>query len=164
MTFTLSSPTIKDGQTLPNAQVYDQGGYGGQNRSPALQWKNAPENTKSFALSVYDPDAPTGSGFWHWYVINIPANINELPENAGDPVAPVLPEMARQMKNDIAENGFVGAFPPLGDKPHRYIFTLYALGVERLELPDNATTAFTGFNVKANAIDEASLTATYQHL
>lgn len=163
MTFTLSSSTMKDGDNLPTAQVYDQGGYGGKNRSPALHWQNAPEGTKSFALSVYDPDAPTGSGFWHWYVINLPADINELPENAGNPSTPNLPATARQMKNDIAENGFVGAFPPKGDKPHRYIFTIYALGVAHLDLPDNATTAFTGFNVKANAIAEASLTLTYQH-
>lgn len=164
MTFTFSCPTIKDGDVLPNAQVYDQGDYGGKNLSPALRWENAPEGTKSFALSVYDPDAPTGSGFWHWYVINIPSHINALPENAGNPEAPSLPAGARQMRNDIAEKGFVGAFPPKGDKPHRYIFTLYALGVDNVELPDDATTAFTGFNVKANAIAEATFTATYQHL
>lgn len=163
MTFTLSSPTIQNGDTLPMAQVYDQGGYGGQNISPALRWENAPDGTKSFAVSVYDPDAPTGSGFWHWYLINIPADVTELAENAGNPNQPSVPATARQMKNDIAENGFVGAFPPKGDKPHRYIFTVYALAVECLDLPDNATTAFAGFNVKGNAIAEASLTATYQH-
>ncbi len=162
MTFTLTCPTIREGDTLPRAQVYDQGGYGGDNRSPALRWENAPEQTKSFALSVYDPDAPTGSGFWHWYVINIPASVCELAENAGSPNAPQLPAEARQMSNDIAERGFVGAFPPKGDKPHRYIFTVYALGVETLDLPENATTAFAGFNVKANALAEASFTAYYQ--
>lgn len=164
MTFTLTSPTMKDGDTLPKTHVYDQGGYGGQNISPALRWQNAPDGTKSFAVSVYDPDAPTGSGFWHWYVINIPADVNELPENAGNSNHPSVPATARQMKNDVAENGFVGAFPPKGDKPHRYIFTVYALGVEQLDLPENATTAFAGFNVKANAIDEATFTVTYQHL
>ncbi len=164
MTFTLTCPTIKAGDTLPTAHVYDQGGYGGENRSPALLWRDAPAETKSFALSVYDPDAPTGSGFWHWYVINIPANVSELVENAGNPKNPHLPEGARQMNNDIAEKGFVGAFPPKGDKPHRYIFTVYALGTERLDLPDNATTAFAGFNVKANALAEASFTAYYQYV
>lgn len=163
MTFTLTCKTIKDGDTLPKKQVYDQGGYGGENISPALQWNNAPEGTKSFALSVYDPDAPTGSGFWHWYVINIPADVTSLAEGAGNPEKPSVPSSARQMNNDIAEKGFVGAFPPQGDTPHRYIFTVYALGVEQLELPDNATTAFTGFNVKANALAEASFTAYYQH-
>ncbi len=164
MTFKLTCPTIKAGDTLPVAQVYHQGGYGGENRSPALQWENAPAGTKSFALSVYDPDAPTGSGFWHWYVINLPASVQQLAENAGDPNHPNLPAGARQMNNDIAEKGFVGAFPPKGDKPHRYVFTVYALGVERLDLPENATTAFAGFNVKANALAEASFTAYYQHL
>ncbi|PIE45815.1 MAG: YbhB/YbcL family Raf kinase inhibitor-like protein [Gammaproteobacteria bacterium] len=164
MTFTLSCATIKNGDILPKAQVYDQGDYGGQNRSPALKWENAPEGTKSFALSVYDPDAPTGSGFWHWYVINLSADTTELAEDAGNPNAANMPKSVRQMNNDIAEPGFVGAFPPKGDKPHRYIFTVYALGVERLDLPDNATTAFAGFNVKANAIGEASFTAYYQHV
>ncbi len=163
MTFTLTCPTMQNGDTLPMAHVYDQGDYGGQNISPALSWKNAPADTKSFALSVYDPDAPTGSGFWHWYIINIPANINELPENAGNPDNPKLPSTAQQMKNDLAENAFVGAFPPKGDKPHRYIFTVYALDVEQLTLPNNATTAFAGFNVKSHAIAEATFTVTYQH-
>lgn len=163
MLFTLTSPTIKEGERLPKRHVYDQGGYGGENISPALRWDNAPENTKSFALSVYDPDAPTGSGFWHWYVINIPKHVNELLENAGNPNTPSLPDGARQMKNDTAEKGFVGAFPPVGDKPHRYIFTIYALNVERLDLPDEATTAFAGFNVKGHVLAEATLTAYYQH-
>lgn len=164
MTFTLICPTITDGQTLPKQQVYNQGDYGGENISPALQWHNAPEGTKSFAVSIYDPDAPTGSGFWHWYVINIPNTVNELVVDAGNPNTPNIPEGARQMLNDISESGFVGAFPPKGDKPHRYIITVYALSIEKLELPDNATTAFTGFNVKANTLAEASLTATYQHI
>lgn len=164
MTFSLSSPSIADGDTLPKKHVYDQGEYGGQNRSPALKWENAPAETQSFALSIYDPDAPTGSGFWHWYVINIPADITELPENAGNPQQPNLPAGARQMKNDIAENGFVGAFPPKGDSPHRYIFTIYALRVAHLDLPADATTAFAGFNVKANTLASASFTAIYQHL
>lgn len=164
MTFTLTATTFNDGETLPKKHVYNQGGYGGENSSPALKWENAPEGTKSFALSVYDPDAPTGSGFWHWYVINIPADVTELAEGAGSPSSPSVPNAARQMSNDIAEQGFVGAFPPQGDAPHRYIFTVYALGVEHIDLPDNATTAFTGFNVKANAIAEASITAHYQHV
>lgn len=163
MTMTLTCPTITNGETLPLAQVYDQGDYNGGNRSPALQWANAPKDTKSFAISAYDPDAPTGSGFWHWYVINLPADCHALPENAGNPQQPNLPTGARQMNNDIAEKGFVGAFPPKGDQPHRYIFTVYALSIETLDLPANATTAFAGFNVKANTIAEASLTACYQH-
>lgn len=163
MTFSLTCPTISDGATLPKNHVYDQDGYGGENISPALKWENAPTETKSFALSVYDPDAPTGSGFWHWYVVNIPADVTELAENAGNPANPNIPNVARHMHNDIAEKGFVGAFPPQGDAPHRYIFTVYALGVETLNLPENATTAFAGFNVKGNAIAEASFTAYYQH-
>ncbi|WP_143324775.1 YbhB/YbcL family Raf kinase inhibitor-like protein [Rappaport israeli] len=160
-TMTLKSPSIEDGQTLPNTHVYNQNGYNGANRSPALSWHNAPENTQSFALSIYDPDAPTGSGFWHWYLINLPANCHSLPENAGNPEAPNLPDSARQMRNDLSEYGFVGAFPPKGDKPHRYIITVYALDIPKLELPDNATTAFAGFNVLSHTIAQASLSAYY---
>lgn len=159
--FTLTSPSIEANGTLPNAQVYNDWGYNGDNLSPELHWQGAPAETKSYALSCYDPDAPTGSGFWHWYVINLPATTNHLPVNAGNPDHPQLPTGARQMRNDIAQTGFVGAFPPKGDKPHRYIFTLYALSIEQLDLPDNATTAFCGFNVLANTIATASFTAYY---
>ncbi len=159
--FTLSSVSMKNGDNLPLAHVYHQNGYNGNNRSPELTWSNPPAGTKSFALSVYDPDAPTGSGFWHWYVINIPAAVKSLAEDAGNPSQPNLPKGARQMRNDISENGFVGAFPPKGDKPHRYIFTVYALDVAKLELPEEATTAFAGFNVHNHMIAKTSFTVYY---
>ncbi|UJF25059.1 YbhB/YbcL family Raf kinase inhibitor-like protein [Suttonella sp. R2A3] len=159
--FILTSPTIKDGDTLPNTHVFNDWGYSGDNQSPELHWQGAPEGTKSFAISCYDPDAPTGSGFWHWYVINLPADCTHLKAGAGNPASPQLPSGARQMNNDIAQKAFVGAFPPQGDKPHRYIFTVYALGVDRLELPENATTAFAGFNVLGNTLAQASFTAYY---
>lgn len=160
-TLTLTSPNINDGDTLPNAQVFNDWGYDGDNQSPALAWQGAPEGTKSFAVSCYDPDAPTGSGFWHWYVINLPADCTQLAAGAGDPQAPNLPKGARQMNNDIAQQGFVGAFPPKGDQPHRYIFTVYALSVAQLDLPANATTAFAGFNVLSNTLAQASFIAYY---
>lgn len=162
MTFQLSSPTLKEGQTLPNAQVFNEWGYPGQNQSPELRWSGAPEGTQSFALSLYDPDAPTGSGFWHWYVINLPATLEHLPAGAGSPENPQLPASARSLRNDFAQNGFIGAFPPKGDAPHRYVFTIYALDVPQLDLPADATTAFAGFNVLSHTLAKATLTLTYQ--
>ena len=159
--FTLTSPTVTEGETLPNTHVFNDWGYKGDNTSPELHWHNAPEGTKGFAVSCYDPDAPTGSGFWHWYVINLPASTTSLPAGAGNPDQPQLPSSARSMNNDIAQKGFVGAFPPEGDKPHRYIFTVYALSVEHLDLPENATTAFAGFNVLGNTLAKATITAHY---
>lgn len=159
--FTLTSPTIREGETLPEAHVFNDWGYKGDNISPELHWHHAPKGTKSFAVSCYDPDAPTGSGFWHWYIINLPADTTSLHAGAGHPVHPQLPPGARSMNNDIAQKGFVGAFPPVGDKPHRYIFTVYALSVERLDLPEDATTAFAGFNVLGNTLAQATLTAQY---
>src|SRR5574343_628045 len=137
--FTLSSPQIKPGATLTDAQVFNGFGCSGGNVSPALAWRNAPEGTKSFALTVYDPDAPTGSGWWHWVVYNIPAGVNALPEGAG----------------------YGGACPPVGDKPHRYIFTVHALKTERLEIPDGATAALIGYMINANKLGSASFTAYY---
>ena len=159
--FTLSSPTIGDGDTLSAAQVFNGFGCSGENTSPALQWSGAPEGTKSFALTVYDPDAPTGSGWWHWQVINIPAEVDSLAANAGSADGEMLPEGARQGPSDYGVKAFGGACPPEGDEPHRYQFTLYALGTETLQVPDNASAALIGFMINANTLDEASFTAKY---
>jgi Raf kinase inhibitor-like YbhB/YbcL family protein len=126
--FKLSSPTIKPHSTLSMDQVFNGFGCTGKNISPALKWSGAPKGTKSFAVTLYDPDAPTGSGWWHWVVYNIPADVTELPEGAGTAGGAKLPKGAMQGRTDYGTHAFGGACPPPGDKPHRYIFTVSAPG------------------------------------
>jgi Raf kinase inhibitor-like YbhB/YbcL family protein len=157
--FTLTSPDLKAGGTIPMKHVGNVMGCPGQNVSPALRWSGAPAGTKSFVVTTYDPDAPTGSGFWHWVVYNIPASTTALPAGAGDPKSGALPSGATQGNTDLAQPGYLGPCPPQGDKPHRYIFTVYALKTAKLELPANATAAMVGFNVHGNQLAKATLTA-----
>lgn len=152
MAFTLTSNDFKDGDVLPDAQVQAKG-----NRSPHLAWSDAPEGTKSFAITVYDPDAPTGSGFWHWTVANIPAGVSEIP--SGGP----LPSGSVEGRTDFGAPGFGGAAPPPGHGPHRYIFTVFAVDTDRLEVtPDNSGAVF-GFNLHFHTLARASITATYEN-
>ncbi|MBI3156503.1 MAG: YbhB/YbcL family Raf kinase inhibitor-like protein [Burkholderiales bacterium] len=157
----LSSPTIKPGSMLTDAQVFKGFGCEGRNISPALKWSGAPKDAKSFAITVYDPDAPTGSGWWHWVVYNIPATVTELPEGAGAADGKGLPAGAVQGRTDFGAPGFGGACPPQGDKPHRYIFTVHALKVDKLDLPPDATAALVGFMINANRLGKASFEARY---
>lgn len=159
--FTLSSPTIKPGSTLTQAQVFNGFGCSGQNISPALKWSGAPAGTKSFAVTVYDPDAPTGSGWWHWVVINLPADSAGLAEGAGPADGKALPAGALQGRTDFGAPGFGGACPPQGAKPHRYIFTVYALKTDKLDVPPDATAALIGFMLNANKLATATFTAKY---
>ena len=159
--FTLASPTIKPGSMLTEAQVFNGFGCSGKNVSPALKWSGAPAGTKSFAITVYDPDAPTGSGWWHWVVYNIPAGTTELPEGAGSADGKGLPAGSVQGRTDFGAPGFGGACPPPGDKPHRYIFTVHALKTEKIEAPADATAALIGFMINANRLGQASFTAKY---
>jgi Raf kinase inhibitor-like YbhB/YbcL family protein len=161
MSFTLSSPEIQADATIDRRFEFDGFGCSGENKSPALKWSGAPEGTKSYAVTVYDPDAPTGSGWWHWFVVNIPASVTELKPDAGAVGGANLPRGASQVRIDYGVNGWGGVCPPEGDPPHRYIFTVYALGTEKLELPPDATAALAGFMVNANAIGKASFTAKY---
>ena len=158
--FTLSSPTIKPGSTLTKAQVFNGFGCSGDNISPELKWSGAPAGTKSFAVTVYDPDAPTGSGWWHWVVINIPGDATGLVEGAGSAVGK-LPAGSVQARTDFGSAGFGGACPPQGDKPHRYIFTVYALKTDKLDVPADATAALVGFMIHANKLGSATFTAKY---
>ena len=152
MTFTLTSNDITDGGVLPDAQVQAKG-----NASPHLKWSGAPEGTKSYAVTCYDPDAPTGSGFWHWTVANIPANVSELP--AGGPV----PTGAVEGRTDFGAPGFGGAAPPPGHGPHRYIFTVFAVDTDKLDVtPDNSGAVF-GFNLHFHTLAKATITATYEN-
>jgi Raf kinase inhibitor-like YbhB/YbcL family protein len=159
--FTLSSPTIKPGSMLTDAQVFKGFGCEGKNISPALKWSGAPSGTKSYAVTVYDPDAPTGSGWWHWVVYNIPASASELPEGAGGADGKGMPAGAAQGRTDFGAPGFGGACPPPGDKPHRYIFTVYALKTDKIDVPADATAALVGFMINANKLGKASFEAKY---
>ncbi|QLA15130.1 YbhB/YbcL family Raf kinase inhibitor-like protein [Desulfolutivibrio sulfoxidireducens] len=159
--FTLSSPDILPGGLLSDKYLFDGFGCAGENISPALHWEHAPQGTKSFAVTIYDPDAPTGSGWWHWVVFDIPASVASLPEGAGDEKGGGLPPGCVQSKTDFGKPGFGGACPPVGDKPHRYVFTVYALDVARLDLPADASAAMVGFTLNAHAKARASFTARY---
>jgi Raf kinase inhibitor-like YbhB/YbcL family protein len=158
--FTLTSTDVKPNGTLGDAQVFNGMGCNGQNQSPELSWKDPPAGAKSFVVTVYDPDAPTGSGWWHWVVYDIPASAKELPRGAGSGQGQ-LPEGAKEGRTDFGKPGFGGACPPPGDKPHRYVFTVYALKVDKLEVPQDASPAMIGFMTKANALDSATFTARY---
>ena len=157
--FALTSTDCADGAPLGPAQVSGVMGAGGQDRSPQLAWSGFPEGTKSFAVTVYDPDAPTHSGFWHWAVANIPVSVTELPSGASDGG---LPEGAVQLRNDAGFAGFVGAAPPAGHGPHRYYVTVHAVDVERLEVPADASPAFLGFNLFSHTLARAVLVGTYE--
>lgn len=156
--FELHSADLRDGQPLASAQVYAGFGCTGGNQSPALSWSAPPAGTQSFALTVYDPDAPTGSGWWHWQVYDIPATVRELP---GAATAQSLPAGSREGRNDYGSLGFGGACPPPGDQPHRYVITLHALKVAHLDVPEGASAALVGYLINANRLDSASLTPLY---
>ena len=153
--FTLKSSELK-GQ-LTNKQVFSGFGCTGENISPELSWENAPKNTKSFAITVYDEDAPTGSGWWHWVVFDISKNKTNLPSGFGN----IDSKDAIQSVTDYGKSGFGGACPPLGDKPHRYIFTVHALDVETLGLDKNATPALVGFMLNSHTLAKSSLISYY---
>ena len=159
--FSLTSPTLKDNGKIGNEQVYSGFGCTGGNISPELQWQNAPKDTKSFALTVYDPDAPTGSGWWHWLIFNIPPSVNKLPAKAGNKDSGQAPKGSIQTITDFGQPGYGGPCPPVGDKPHRYVFTVFALKVEQLPLKEDASGAMVGFFLNQNAIAKATLTALY---
>jgi Raf kinase inhibitor-like YbhB/YbcL family protein len=159
--FTLSSPELKPNAMMPKSFEFNGFGCSGENKSPALKWSGAPKGTKSFAVTVYDPDAPTGSGWWHWVVINIPADVSELPSNAGALNSTTLPSGAVQGRTDYGSAAWGGTCPPPGDKPHHYIFTVYALKTDKLDVPADATAALTGYMIHANALGKASFTARY---
>jgi Raf kinase inhibitor-like YbhB/YbcL family protein len=158
--FTVTSADVHEGKPLADAQVADTFGCKGGNLSPELTWKNAPEGTKSFAVTVYDPDAPTGSGWWHWVLYDVPPTTTSLPTGVGPKAE--LPAGAKGGRNDGGGKDFMGACPPPGDKPHHYIVTVYALKVPTLEVPPDASAAMIGFMLHANTLAKAKLTGTYK--
>lgn len=160
--FTLKSADVPAGSTITQPFAFNGFGCTGQNVSPSLSWINPPAGTKSYALMVHDPDAQTGgAGFWHWVVIDIPANVTSLTRGVGATDGTKLPEAAKHVATDFGTPGWGGPCPPVGDKPHRYIFTLYALKVDKLPVPAQPTASLAGFMVNANAIAKAEFTATY---
>lgn len=158
----VTSTDVKDGERLPQPQVSGLFGAGGQDVSPQLSWSGAPEGTRSFVVTCYDPDAPTASGFWHWAVVNIPADVTELPTGAGDEEGSGLPAGAFQLRNDGGLARYVGAAPPPGHGPHRYYFMVHAVDVESLEVGPDATPAFLGFNLFGHTLARGGITPVYQ--
>src|SRR6201991_1216991 len=158
--FTLTSDSITDGQPLAKPQVSGIMGAGGEDVSPQLSWSGFPAETRSFAVTVYDPDAPTASGFWHWAVANLPADVTELPADVGS--GSNLPGDALTLVNDAGQRRFIGAAPPPGHGPHRYYVAVHAVDVDKLELPEDASPAFLGFNLFQHAIARAYIVGTYE--
>lgn len=158
--FSLSSTDISDGQPLKMAQVSGIMGAGGEDVSPQLTWSGFPEETRSFAVTVFDPDAPTASGFWHWAVANLPATVSELPSGAGD--GSLLPGDALTLCNDAGMRRYIGAAPPSGHGMHRYFVAVHALSVEKLDLAEDASPAYLGFNLFMHAIARAVIHGTYE--
>src|SRR6478736_2703556 len=158
--FHLESASITVGQPLATPQISGILGAGGEDVSPQLSWSGFPDQTRSFAVTVYDPDAPTLSGFWHWAVANLPASVTELPANAGD--GSELPGGAMTLANDAGQKRFIGAAPPPGHGAHRYYVVVHAVGVDKLDLPEGATPAFLGFNLFQQAIARAIIHGTYE--
>lgn len=159
--FKLTSLDISQGALMSNAQEFQGFGCSGGNLSPQLSWTGAPKGTEAFAVFAYDPDAPTGSGWWHWQLVNIPKNITTLAAGAGDPSKSLTPSGARSMKNDYGLVGFGGACPPKGHGAHRYQFTVYALS-KKLELPEDASGALVGYMVRAHSIGSSTIEALYK--
>ncbi len=159
-TFTLKSNDI--GGQMTSQQVYNSFGCSGKNLSPELSWENVPAGTKSFAITMYDPDAPTGSGWWHWVVFDIPANTYELKQGAGDPSRDLLPAGTVQGTTDFGTPGYGGPCPPEGDKAHEYLITIYALKTDKLGLDGKANPALVGFYINGNMLAKASIVAYYK--
>lgn len=159
--FTVTSPDFADGGTIPLAQVFNSFGCTGGNISPALHWSGAPAGTQSFAVTIYDPDAPTGSGWWHWTVFNIPATVTGLPANAGAEHAHSLPRGAVEGRTDFGFSRYGGPCPPVGDTPHHYEVTVYALKLAKLPLNSQASGAMLGYYLHFNTLAEAHLTGRY---
>ncbi|MEU5210464.1 YbhB/YbcL family Raf kinase inhibitor-like protein [Streptomyces sp. NPDC020742] len=155
--FTVLSDEVEPGGTLRPEQVYAAG-----NTSPQLRWEGAPAGTKSYAVTCYDPDAPTGSGFWHWSLFDIPASVTELPAGAGSGDMKGLPEGAVHVRNDYGTRDFGGAAPPPGDGPHRYVFTVYAVDQEKLGPDADASPAVVGFNLRFHTVGRAQLIAEFE--
>jgi Raf kinase inhibitor-like YbhB/YbcL family protein len=155
--FRLESDDITDGVELASTFVHDS--VGGENLSPHLKWSGFPADTRGFVVTCFDPDAPTQSGFWHWALVNIPAGVTELARGAGAVAG--LPAGAFHVRNDYGAKAYGGAAPPAGDRPHRYVFAVHALDVDKLDVDDAVSPAVVGFNLAFHTLARAALRATY---
>ncbi|GAA1701475.1 YbhB/YbcL family Raf kinase inhibitor-like protein [Kribbella sp. NPDC056951] len=153
--FTLTSTDVTEGKQLSDAQVFAAG-----NTSPQLSWSGFPAETKGFVVTCFDPDAPIVSGFWHWVLVNLPADVTSLETGAGS--TDRLPNGAFHVRNDFGTKNYGGAAPPAGDQNHRYYFVVHALDIEALDVDDEATPAVVGFNLAFHTLARAILTPTYQ--
>ncbi len=164
MAMTVTSNSFKDGDYLSHDHVLAaEYGFGcaGGNKSPHLRWQGAPAGTKSFVVTCYDPDAPTGSGFWHWVVVNIPANVTELPLGAGNPGG-ALPAGALQTRTDVGQPGYAGPCPPEGDHPHRYFFNVFAVGAQQLQVSADTSAAVVGYQLHFATLEKASIVGLFK--
>jgi Raf kinase inhibitor-like YbhB/YbcL family protein len=165
MTLTLASTNFKEGELLGIDHVLSEAyGFGctGANLSPQLSWTGTPAGTESFAVTCFDPDAPTGSGFWHWVVANIPASVTSLPLGAGDPKSGKMPAGALEVRTDFGKPGYGGPCPPQGMNIHRYIFTVHAVGLKELPVTADTSAAIVGFYLNFNTLAKASLIGLYR--
>ena len=162
LSFEVQSNDVADGEMLPMPQVSGIFGAGGEDVSPHLAWTGAPEDTKSYVVTCFDPDAPTGSGFWHWIVYDIPAEISELSTGAGSQDGALLPEGSKQLKNDAGLYGYLGSAPPSGHGLHRYIFAVHALSVDALPINEEVSAAICGFNMFGTTLARGVITPVYE--
>jgi len=160
--FEVISDDVRDNEKMPMPQVSGIFGAGGQDISPQLSWRGFPDGTKSFVVTVYDPDAPTASGFWHWAVVDIPADVTELPRGAGDENGSGLPKGAFQLRNDAGLARYIGSAPPAGHGKHHYYIVVHAVDVESLGLDKNATPAFLGFNLFSHTLGRGMIVPWYE--
>lgn len=165
MSLTLTSASFKEGDILASRHVLSEAyGFGcaGDNLSPQLAWSGVPDGTESFAVTCFDPDAPTGSGFWHWVVVNIPPSVTALELGAGDPAAGKMPAGALEVRTDFGKPGYGGPCPPQGANVHRYIFTVHAVGLKALPVTADTSAAVVGFYLNFNTLDKANLIGLYR--
>jgi Raf kinase inhibitor-like YbhB/YbcL family protein len=160
--FAVESDDVADGRQMGDAQIYNGFGMSGPNISPQLRWHGFPAETKSFAVTCFDPDAPTGSGFWHWLVVDIPASVTELPADAGA-VDATLPGGAYSVRNDYGTKDWGGAAPPKGEPPHRYVFAVHALDIDHLEINSDVSPAVVGFNLRFHTIARALIIPVFSY-
>lgn len=159
-TFELTSSDLRAGEPMPARFAYDGAADGAENASPALAWSGFPDGTKSFVVSCYDPDAPTPSGFWHWMLVNLPASVTSLETGAGNGSS--LPDGAFHVRSDWGTKEYGGAYPPDGDRAHRYYFVVHAVDVDKLDVDSDASAAVVSFNLAFHALARAELMVTFQ--